>query len=144
YFAVIFNGCFKFGEVFQLAAGNAVTATPTAENTTAWSIPFDSLCLRSPLYPTSIHVTAVVLKYQSIASSRCGSFRGFVQERVALARRWIEKNGPDALADWGWISLFDGCRKSTQDFLYKEEWPQYSEELKGKFSMHCNFSREPP
>lgn len=63
---------------------------------------------------------------------------------MALARRSIEKNGPDALADWGRISLFYGCRKSTEDFLYKEEWPQYIEELKGKFVMHCAFSREPP
>ncbi|KAG7445777.1 cytochrome P450 oxidoreductase [Guyanagaster necrorhizus] len=69
-------------------------------------------------------------------------FRGFVQERVALARRTLEKNGPDALADWGRITLFYGCRKSTEDFLYKEEWPQYQEELKGKFTLHCSFSRE--
>lgn len=71
-------------------------------------------------------------------------FRGFVQERVALARRTIEKNGPDALAEWGRISLFYGCRKSTEDFLYKDEWPQYTEELKGKFTIHTAFSREPP
>lgn len=71
-------------------------------------------------------------------------FRGFVQERVALARRSIEKNGPDALADWGRITLFYGCRKSTEDFLYKDEWPQYIDELKGKFVMHNAFSREPP
>ncbi|KAK0244028.1 putative cytochrome P450 oxidoreductase [Armillaria nabsnona] len=69
-------------------------------------------------------------------------FRGFVQERVALARRTLEKNGPDALADWGRITLFYGCRKSTEDFLYKEEWPQYEEELKGKFTLHTSFSRE--
>ncbi|KAJ6466419.1 putative cytochrome P450 oxidoreductase [Mycena sanguinolenta] len=239
YHSIIANGCLKLGEVLQLAAGNDITATPTPENTTAWKIPFDIIVSAIPrlqpryysissspkLYPTSIHVTAVVLKYQSIPSARVppkwvfgvGSnfllnlkyaatgetapmvaevsqpvyaidgprgayknetvykspvhvrrstfrlptnpkspvimigpgtgvapFRGFVQERVALARRSIEKNGPDALADWGQISLFYGCRKSTEDFLYKEEWPQYSEELKGKFRMHCAFSREPP
>jgi NADPH-ferrihemoprotein reductase len=71
-------------------------------------------------------------------------FRGFVQERVALARRTVEKNGPEALADWGQISLFYGCRKSTEDFLYKDEWSQYAAELQGKFTMHCAFSREPP
>jgi len=71
-------------------------------------------------------------------------FRGFVQERVALARRSIERNGPDALADWGTITLFYGCRKSTEDFLYKDEWPQYKDELKDKFIMHNAFSREPP
>ncbi|KAJ7242822.1 cytochrome P450 oxidoreductase [Mycena haematopus] len=240
YLSIISGGCLKLGEVLQLAAGNDITATPTPENTTAWPIPFDIIVSAIPrlqpryysissspkLYPTSIHVTAVVLKYQSIASPRLpkpkwvfgvGSnfllnlkyaatgesqpmvaevsqpvyaidgprgayknetvykspihvrrstfrlptnpkspvimvgpgtgvapFRGFVQERVALARRSIEKNGPDALADWGQISLFYGCRKSNEDFLYKDEWPQYSEELKGKFSMHCAFSREPP
>jgi NADPH-ferrihemoprotein reductase len=69
-------------------------------------------------------------------------FRGFVQERVALARRSIEKNGPDALAEWGRISLFYGCRRSDEDFLYKDEWPGYLEELHGKFTMHCAFSRE--
>ena len=67
-----------------------------------------------------------------------------MQERVALARRTIEKNGPEALADWGRIWLFYGCRKSTTDFLYREEWPEYEKELGGKFSMHCAFSREPP
>ncbi len=61
---------------------------------------------------------------------------------MALARRTLEKNGPDALADWGRITLFYGCRKSTEDFLYKEEWPQYQEELKGKFTLHTSFSRE--
>lgn len=38
--------------------------------------------------------------------------------------------------------LYYGCRKSNEDFLYKDEWPQYAEELKGKFSMRCAFSRE--
>ena len=26
--------------------------------------------------------------------------------------------------------------------MYKDEWPKYAEELDGKFSMHCAFSRE--
>lgn len=69
-------------------------------------------------------------------------FRGFVQERVALARRSIEKNGPDALEDWGRISLFYGCRRADEDYLYKDEWPKYTEELKGKFEMHCALSRQ--
>ncbi|EFI27187.1 cytochrome P450 oxidoreductase [Coprinopsis cinerea okayama7 len=69
-------------------------------------------------------------------------FRGFVQERVALARRALDKNGPDALADWGRISLYYGCRRSTEDFLYKDEWDKYIEELKGKFVLRTAFSRE--
>ncbi|KAG9115183.1 NADPH-cytochrome P450 reductase [Ceratobasidium sp. 392] len=71
-------------------------------------------------------------------------FRGFVQERVALARKAIEKNGPDALADWGQISLYYGCRHENEDFLYKDEWPGYAEELKGKFVMRNAFSRSGP
>lgn len=71
-------------------------------------------------------------------------FRGFVQERVAMARRTIEKNGPEGLADWGSIRLYFGCRNSNSDFLYKDEWPEYAKELHGKFTMRCAFSREPP
>ena len=65
-----------------------------------------------------------------------------MQERVALARRWIEKNGADALKDWGQISLFYGCRRDDEDFLYKDEWPEYARELQGKFSMHVALSRQ--
>lgn len=69
-------------------------------------------------------------------------FRGFVQERVAMARRTIEKNGPEGLADWGSIRLYFGCRTSTQDFLYKDEWPEYAKELHGKFTLRTALSRE--
>lgn len=71
-------------------------------------------------------------------------FRGFVQERVAMAQRTIEKNGEDALAEWGTMRLYYGCRRSDEDFLYKDEWPGYSKDLKGKFVLRCAFSREPP
>ncbi len=40
--------------------------------------------------------------------------------------------------------LYYGCRKSTEDFLYKEEWPKYAEELGSKFVMRTAFSRETP
>ncbi|KAG5648378.1 hypothetical protein DXG03_004952 [Asterophora parasitica] len=236
YHTVVGNGCLKLGEVLQLAAGNDIKARPTTDNTTPWAIPFDIIVSSIPrlqpryysissspkLHPNSIHVTVVVLKYESVPSANVpqkwvygvGSnfllnlrfaangetaslvggaaptyqiegprgaykqetlykapihvrrstfrlptnpkspvimigpgtgvapFRGFIQERVALARRSIEKNGPDALADWGRISLFYGCRRSNEDYLYSDEWPKYAEELKGKFSMHCAFSRE--
>ncbi|EIW81299.1 cytochrome P450 oxidoreductase [Coniophora puteana RWD-64-598 SS2] len=247
YAAVIGTGCYKLGEILQLAAGNDISAPPTPENTTVWTIPFDVIISAIPrlqprfysissspkLNPTSIHVTAVVLKYESVANEYTNTrwvygvgtnfllnvkqaaqgeeipllsspgaangdaasvslpryaiqgprgahkfeggykvpvhvrrstfrlptnpkspvimigpgtgvapFRGFVQERVALARRTLEKNGPDALADWGQIYLYYGCRKSTEDFLYKDEWPQYEQELKGKFTMRNAFSRE--
>ncbi|KIY61534.1 putative cytochrome P450 oxidoreductase [Cylindrobasidium torrendii FP15055 ss-10] len=238
YAEVVAAGCLKIGEVLQFAAGNDITAAPTPENTSVWSIPFDAIVSAIPrlqpryysissspkLHPNTIHVTCVTLKYNSegekvpqravfgvgsnfllsikhaINNETIGftdnglpivptytidgprgayraetilkapvhvrrstfrlptnpkspvimigpgtgvaPFRGFIQERVALARRTIEKNGPDALADWGRLTLFYGCRKSTEDFLYAEEWPQYQEELKGKFTMHNAFSRE--
>ncbi|CAL1713362.1 unnamed protein product [Somion occarium] len=247
YSTVVHNGCLKLGEVLQLAAGNDIHARPTTENTTAWSIPFDIIVSSTPrlqpryysissspkLYPNAIHVTAVVLKYESIPSDKIktrwiygvGSnmllnlkvaasgenaplisneaedlpakvsapqysiegprgaykqdtiykvpihvrrstfrlptnpkspvimigpgtgvapFRGFVQERVAMARRTIEKNGPEGLADWGSIRLYFGSRTSSTDFLYKDEWSDYAKELHGKFTMRCAFSREPP
>ncbi|PFH53873.1 hypothetical protein AMATHDRAFT_682 [Amanita thiersii Skay4041] len=242
YHNIVANGCLKLGEVLQLAASNDIRTVPTTQGTTAWPIPFDIIVSSIPrlqpryysissspkFHSNSIHVTAVVLKYQSIPTEQVqqkwvygvGSnfllnlkvasnsetmplindngaervasptylldgprgayredkiykapihvrrstfrlptnpkspiimvgpgtgvapFRGFVQERVALARRTIEKNGPEALADWGRIWLFYGCRKSTEDFLYKDEWPKYEEELKGKFAMRYSFSRE--
>ncbi|CAK5270200.1 unnamed protein product [Mycena citricolor] len=239
YHKIVVNGCLRLGQVLQLAAGNDMNAAPSTSNTTAWHIPFDLIVSAIPrlqprfysissspkLYPTSIHVTCVVLKYESVKSAAVDSrwvygvgsnfllnlkqaangetqslvagdalpvyaiegprsayksdaiykspihvrrstfrlptnpkspvimigpgtgvapFRGFVQERVALARRSIDKNGPDALADWGRLTLYYGCRKSTEDYLYGDEWPQYTEELKGKFNLRCAFSREPP
>ncbi|KAI0072027.1 cytochrome P450 oxidoreductase [Panus rudis PR-1116 ss-1] len=247
YNTIVHNGSLKLGEVLQLAAGNDIHVAPNPSNTTAWKIPFDIIVSSIPrlqpryysissspkLYPNSIHVTAVVLKWESIPNEKVkprwvygvGSnmllnlkaaangediplvsqaaddtpakisapkyaiegprgaykqetiykvpihvrrstfrlptnpkspvimigpgtgvapFRGFVQERVAMARRTIEKNGPEGLADWGSIRLYFGCRNSNVDFLYKDEWPEYAKELHGKFTMRCAFSREPP
>lgn len=42
------------------------------------------------------------------------------------------------------MSLFYGCRGENEDYLYKEEWPLYSADLKGKFTMHTAFSRSGP
>ncbi|WWC67713.1 uncharacterized protein I206_101625 [Kwoniella pini CBS 10737] len=242
----------KLAEVLQAATGDSLDlkqGEETFNSTTKWSIPFDrivssvprlqpryySISSSSKLHPNSIHVTAVVLKYQSAASpihhheprwvfglstnfilnvknAHSGSntpmseinsnaleavtmkkvpsyklagprgnyikenvykvpihvrrstfrlptspkvpiimigpgtgvapFRGFVQERIALARKAIEKNGPDALKDWAPMYLFYGCRKSNEDFLYKDEWPEYEKELKGVFKIKVAFSRE--
>lgn len=38
--------------------------------------------------------------------------------------------------------MFYGCRRSTEDFLYADEWPEYETELKGKFVLSTAFSRE--
>ncbi|KAG8921704.1 NADPH-cytochrome P450 reductase [Tulasnella sp. 417] len=246
YNQVIHDGCLKLGEVLQLAAGNDIHAIPNAENTTPWNIPFDVIISAIPrlqpryysissspkLHPNLIHVTCVVLKYESLESEMSkakwvfgvGSnyilnlkmahhgetapllsedgetpahvsgptyaihgprsayasgevykapvhvrrstfrlptnpkspvimigpgtgvapFRGFVQERVALARKAIEKNGPDALKDWGQMYLYYGCRGENEDYLYKDEWPSYAADLKGKFTMRTAFSRSGP
>jgi NADPH-ferrihemoprotein reductase len=83
YHAVVANGCLKLAEVLQLAAGDDIRAKPSSSNTTPWKIPFDiivsSISRLQPRYysissspklnPTSIHVTAVVLKYESTPSS---------------------------------------------------------------------------
>jgi len=69
-------------------------------------------------------------------------FRAFIQDRVALARKAKAKDGADALKDWGTIDLFYGCRRSSWDFLYKQEWEEYAKELDGKFKMHVALSRE--
>lgn len=80
YQRVIANGCLKVGEVLQLAAGNDLSAVPSVDNTTPWKIPFDIIVSSIPrlqprfysissspkLYPSAIHVTCVVLKYQSV------------------------------------------------------------------------------
>lgn len=69
-------------------------------------------------------------------------FRSFVQERVASSEKAKEKNGEDALKDWGNIWLFYGCRNSNEDYLYKEEWPQHQEKLGEKFKLEVSLSRE--
>jgi NADPH-ferrihemoprotein reductase len=79
YHAVVTEGCLKVGEVLQLASGNDINVSPTTQNTTAWNIPFDIIVSSIPrlqpryysissspkLNPNSIHVTCVVLKYDS-------------------------------------------------------------------------------
>lgn len=62
-------------------------------------------------------------------------FRGFIQERAAQAQ---------AGEDVGRTLLFFGCRKSTEDFLYSDEWDQYQVALGDKLSIITAFSREGP
>lgn len=62
-------------------------------------------------------------------------FRAFVQERAAQAA---------AGENVGRTLLFFGCRKSTEDFLYSDEWKQYGDALGEKFSLITAFSRVGP
>ncbi|KAJ4201311.1 NADPH-cytochrome P450 reductase [Fusarium falciforme] len=60
-------------------------------------------------------------------------FRGFIRERVEQKRQGQEI---------GTLTLFYGCRRADEDFLYKEEWSAYRDELGDKFQMHVAFSRQ--
>ena len=67
-----------------------------------------------------------------------------MQERVALARKALEKNGENALDNWGQMRLYYGCRSEHDDFLYSDEWPTYIDQLPHKFTMRTAFSRSGP
>ena len=250
----------KLAEVLQAVAGDDLHQVPTQGNTTVWKdIPFDRIISVIPrlqprfysissspkLNPDSIHITAVVLKYESEPSEHHGGrsrfvygvgtnfimnvkmahegkigsipvladgnqgapgsapsivhpsaptykitgprerhfkdekylvpihvrrstfrlptspkipvimigpgtgvapFRGFVQERLAAAQRTISKAGGDvspeiALKDWAEMYLFYGCRKEDEDFLYRDEWPEYQKGLGGKLKLEVAVSR---
>lgn len=61
-------------------------------------------------------------------------FRGFIREKV----KQVENGNKNV----GEILFFYGCRKSDEDFLYKDEWTEYSKKLDSKFKMITAFSRE--
>jgi NADPH-ferrihemoprotein reductase len=60
-------------------------------------------------------------------------FRGFVRDRVAQAQQG---------KSFAKMVLLYGCRRSDEDFLYKEEWVEYAKTLGENFEMHSSFSRE--
>lgn len=60
-------------------------------------------------------------------------FRGFVQERA--------KQAQDG-APVGKTLLFFGCRKESEDFMYKSEWEEYKRALGDKFEIVTAFSRQ--
>lgn len=61
--------------------------------------------------------------------------RGFVRERVQQL-----KNGVNV----GSSLLFYGCRNEDEDYLYRDEWPQYAKELGESFELITAFSRANP
>ncbi|CAK7567043.1 MAG: hypothetical protein SEPTF4163_005001 [Sporothrix epigloea] len=62
-------------------------------------------------------------------------FRAFLQERAKQAT-----DGENV----GETLLFFGCRKSTEDFLYKDEWVDYKQAMGDKFELITAFSRDGP
>jgi NADPH-ferrihemoprotein reductase len=82
YQAEIHGPALKLGEALRAAAGNNVDPPFDSTTTTVWPIPIDriisliprltpryySISSSSKLYPSAIHVTAVILKYQSAPS----------------------------------------------------------------------------
>ncbi|KAJ9652977.1 hypothetical protein H2198_007790 [Neophaeococcomyces mojaviensis] len=62
-------------------------------------------------------------------------FRGFVQERAEQAKR-----GDNV----GETVLFYGCRRKSEDWLYKDEWEAYKSVLGDKLIVFNAFSREDP
>lgn len=60
--------------------------------------------------------------------------RGFIRERCALL-----KNQPNMTL--GKSILFYGCRQPDEDFLYKDEWAEYSKQLGSSFEIDTAFSR---
>lgn len=60
-------------------------------------------------------------------------FRGFIREKIKQV-----ENGMKI----GKILLFFGCRSKEEDFIYQDEWIEYSKKLGDKFQMITAFSRE--
>lgn len=63
--------------------------------------------------------------------------RGFIREKVKMVQN--SENAPQ-----GKTLLFYGCRNREEDFLYKDEWPEYSKTLGENFELVTAFSREDP
>ncbi|CAN3356823.1 NADPH--cytochrome P450 reductase [Diutina catenulata] len=62
-------------------------------------------------------------------------FRGFIRDRVQL-----KEQGQSP----GKMLLFYGCRKEKEDYLYREEWPNYANKLDSNLQVYTAFSRDDP
>ncbi|EJT47627.1 electron transporter [Trichosporon asahii var. asahii CBS 2479] len=141
------NGHVKVGGLAGGVAGIELDGMPTYKISGPRDFHFRDNIYRVPVHvrrstfrlPTSPKVPIIMIG----PGTGVAPFRGFVQERVVLAQRAKEKNGPDALKDWAPMFLFYGCRRADEDFLYKDEWPKYQVELDGKLQMQVAFSRGP-
>lgn len=60
--------------------------------------------------------------------------RAFVREKIAHLRASENTKA-------GQVTLFYGCRSPDEDFLYKDEWPEYAKKLGPDFTMEVAFSR---
>lgn len=79
--------------------------------------------------PTDISVPVILIG----PGTGVAPFRGFIRDRVHSVTSGEGSN-------MGKIMLFYGCRDEN-DYLYEEEWPQYSTQLGGNFEMIVAFSR---
>lgn len=128
YNTVVHNGCLKLGEVLQLAASNDLHGVPTPENTTSWKIPFDIIVSSIPrlqpryysissspkLHPHSIHVTCVVLKYESV-------------ENHQVKARWVYGVGSNFLLNLKFAAEgVEAPMIDTADEPAKVKYPKYA------------------
>ena len=149
YYKVVANGCLKLGEVLQLAAGNNLKAEPTPENTTVWAIPFDIIVSAIPrlqpryysissspkLNTNSIHVTAVVLKYENVPST-------------SVPRKWVYGVGSNFLLNLKHASneeavpfLEDGGEKRVAVPAYLIEGPRGSYKVEKQYKAPIHVRR---
>ena len=149
YHKVVANGCLKLGEVLQLAAGNNLKAEPTPENTTVWAIPFDIIVSAIPrlqpryysissspkLNTNSIHVTAVVLKYENVPSN-------------AVPRKWVYGVGSNFLLNLKHASngeavsfLEEGGEKRVAVPAYLIEGPRGSYKVENQYKAPIHVRR---
>lgn len=131
------------GVVTNLLKNIEISKNKTSEK------PFVTYDLKGPRnkfsnYKLPIHVRRSTFKLPSSSTvpiicigpgTGVAPFRGFVRERVQQ-----KKNGVNV----GKTALFYGCRNEAEDFLYKEEWPEYAKSLGSNFEIHTAFSRHDP